>query len=33
MLKIHNSIPMDDILERVTESELNSVLNLGDKIE
>ena len=33
MLKIHDSIPMDSILEHVTESELSSVLNLGGKIE
>ena len=33
MLKIHDSIPMDSILEHVTESELSSVLNLGGNIE
>ena len=29
MLKIHNSIPMQHILESATDSELNSVLKLG----
>ncbi len=30
MLKIHSGIPMDQILENITDSEFNSVLNFGD---